>query len=389
MGGPPPPCVSQGKYTHAAAAMADKGGKLNGKGVANGAMKSPMSEQSTNRRMNKMGREASKMSKQEANKADKTKIARELVINPEEVHVDPKEMELLKVQFQVFDQDNSGYIDAEEFISLCTKVGLQEQTALAIVAEIDDDQDGKISFDEFMGHRVLNHITDALRQQKKEKNLSIADQESRTHVNIGRIVDIVRAKMDNSKLALSFMRHIAFLAIYSFVIIAQRAPKDAMSMRAGLKNYFVGSSYRVPDGYELKTWMDIRSLDELWDWQQLHFANLFHLETYYNGDPLSRADRGSVLQHLRMTSGFRLVQRRSKNGTCASYPVYSDFADDCYSDLYLDGLVRDTQIYAFICTRTHTCTHTSTLLHTHVRKRARTHTHTLTLSTHTPGRASI
>jgi hypothetical protein len=59
-------------------------------------------------------------------------------------------------------------------------------------------------------------------------------------------------------------------------------------MRAALKNYFVGSAYRTPNGQELKTWLDIRSPEDFWDWTQIHFASLYHLETYYNRDTFSR-----------------------------------------------------------------------------------------------------
>jgi hypothetical protein len=38
-----------------------------------------------------------------------------------------------------------------------------------------------------------------------------------------------------------------------------------------------------------------------------------------------------------MSSGFRLVQRRGKNGTCDSNPSFADFADDCYADTLIEG----------------------------------------------------
>ena len=49
-------------------------------------------------------------------------------------------------------------------------------------------------------------------------------------------------------------------------------------------NYFVGSQYRSPNSFELKGWYDIRTHEDLWDWQQIHFAGLYHVQTYYNGD---------------------------------------------------------------------------------------------------------
>jgi len=142
--------------------------------------------------------------------------------------VDPHEIENLRAQFEAFDTDSSGEIEAEEFLEICLKLGLSEKAALGLVAEIDDNQDGKITFEEYMNHDVLNHLAEAVRQKNKAKDKVVADKESRTHVNVGRIVDIVRAKLDNSTLAFSFMRHVVLLCIYSFVVISQRAPQNAM-----------------------------------------------------------------------------------------------------------------------------------------------------------------
>jgi Ca2+-binding EF-hand superfamily protein len=142
--------------------------------------------------------------------------------------LDANEVAHLKAQFEVFDADGSGEIEAAEFINICLKLGLSERTAVALVAEIDDDQDGKISLEEYMSHDVVNHLTEAVRKKKSESDKLVADKEMRTHVNVGRIVDIVRAKLDNSALAFSFLRHLAFMVLYTFIVIQQRAPKDSM-----------------------------------------------------------------------------------------------------------------------------------------------------------------
>lgn len=146
----------------------------------------------------------------------------------EDLIIDSHELENLKAQFEVFDTDSSGEIEAEEFVGICLKLGISEQAAKVMVADIDDNQDGKITFEEYMSHSVLSRLSEAVRQTKRTKDKYTAEKEARTHVNIARIVDIVRAKLDNSKLAFSFLRQIVFLVIYSLVVISQRAPKDAM-----------------------------------------------------------------------------------------------------------------------------------------------------------------
>ena len=134
----------------------------------------------------------------------------------------------LRSEFDVFDVDGNGTIEGREFVEICLKVGLKERTANALLEEFDDNIDGKISMEEYVRHDVVNHLVDAIRKQNLERDKTAMSKEMRTHVNVGRIIDVVRAKMDNSKLAFQLMFHLAFLCIYVFVVIEQRAPKDAM-----------------------------------------------------------------------------------------------------------------------------------------------------------------
>lgn len=134
----------------------------------------------------------------------------------------------LRSEFDVFDVDGNGTIEGREFVEICLKVGLKERTANALLEEFDDNIDGKISMEEYVRHDVVNHLVDAIRKQNLERDKTAMSKEMRTHVNVGRIIDVVRAKMDKSKLAFQFMFHLAFLCIYVFVVIEQRAPKDAM-----------------------------------------------------------------------------------------------------------------------------------------------------------------
>ena len=134
----------------------------------------------------------------------------------------------LRSQFDVFDIDGNGTIEGREFVEICLKLGLEMRTVNALLEEFDDNVDGKISLEEYSRHDVVNHLMEAVRKQNFERDKTALNMEMRTHVNVGRIIDVVRAKMDNSKLAFQLMFHLSFLCIYIFVVIEQRAPKDAM-----------------------------------------------------------------------------------------------------------------------------------------------------------------
>ena len=81
-------------------------------------------------------------------------------------------------------------------------------------------------------------------------------------------------------------------------------------MRAALINYFVGSAYRSASGYEIKTFLDVGTHQELWDWQQEHFVKLYHVDAHYNGDRFAQVVQVCPPASLKCTGAAtrRLVQ---------------------------------------------------------------------------------
>ena len=60
--------------------------------------------------------------------------------------------ENIKIAFDLFDQDGSGYISSEELKAVLGKGrndGLSDDVWTSIMKEIDQNSDGQISFDEF------------------------------------------------------------------------------------------------------------------------------------------------------------------------------------------------------------------------------------------------
>lgn len=72
---------------------------------------------------------------------------------------------------------------------------------------------------------------------------------------------------------------------------------------------------------------------------------MFYVPTYYNGQPRSSIDANSILEHQKLTGGFRLTQRRARQDTCSSGKgTFKKFARNCYGELYLDGMVPPDRV---------------------------------------------
>jgi Ca2+-binding EF-hand superfamily protein len=51
--------------------------------------------------------------------------------------------------FQVYDDDNSGTLDEEEFVHAMEQIGCSSDDSVAVFKEIDIDGSGEVSFQEF------------------------------------------------------------------------------------------------------------------------------------------------------------------------------------------------------------------------------------------------
>ena len=82
----------------------------------------------------------------------------------------------LKRSFDMFDLDHDGFITHAEIERLC---GLNHETALGMVREVDENGDGRITFDEWlvaMSGRSSHHHLSKGREERREKRKSLHDK---------------------------------------------------------------------------------------------------------------------------------------------------------------------------------------------------------------------
>eukprot|EP00291_Cryptomonas_curvata_P026996 CAMPEP_0172177884 /NCGR_PEP_ID=MMETSP1050-20130122/15709_1 /TAXON_ID=233186 /ORGANISM="Cryptomonas curvata, Strain CCAP979/52" /LENGTH=614 /DNA_ID=CAMNT_0012850503 /DNA_START=242 /DNA_END=2086 /DNA_ORIENTATION=+ len=110
-------------------------------------------------------------------------------------------------------------------------------------------------------------------------------------------------------------------------------------MTAALTNYFLAYSYRDPNSFDLKSFTDIQTTKDFWNWLEIYFVDTIYKDSYYNGDLMNPLDRNTLLQYMKQTGGFRVLQRRALPNSCEVLEKYSLFLSDCYAQLQFDGLV--------------------------------------------------
>lgn len=108
-------------------------------------------------------------------------------------------------------------------------------------------------------------------------------------------------------------------------------------MQKGLKRYFM-AAYRDPETLEMKTFMDISTVEEFWEWHSLIFCpTLIYVQELPNGARMERGHINTMMTHNRLTSGFRMMQRRGKRIDCPLREEWKPFAPECTGRTYIEG----------------------------------------------------
>mmetsp|Transcript_36365 Transcript_36365/g.89472 ORF Transcript_36365/g.89472 Transcript_36365/m.89472 type:complete len:720 (-) Transcript_36365:305-2464(-) len=182
------------------------------------------------------------------------------------------------------------------------------------------------------------------RQEKEEAGEKFDEDEPErfSHIDIVKVLDIIKEKKKNSALAFSFMRYVVFIVLYLTVVIIQRNAWDAESMHGALDSYYMGEHRN--DRLESQSFTSITTVADFYTWMELNFLTNVYPLTSPNFDPLPPDERYTSLRFNRLVAGFRLVQRRSRRQDCNLYdPKYDVFIprgpDGCVARTYFEGLV--------------------------------------------------
>ena len=89
--------------------------------------------------------------------------------------------------------------------------------------------------------------------------------------NVKKVLNVAKAKARNSKLATQFVRFAIFLCLYTSVLYLQREGYVGQSAQASMSNELVTSTFRDPSSLEHKTWPELVTVDDFWNW---HLLNL-------------------------------------------------------------------------------------------------------------------
>mmetsp|Transcript_19243 Transcript_19243/g.47199 ORF Transcript_19243/g.47199 Transcript_19243/m.47199 type:complete len:735 (+) Transcript_19243:110-2314(+) len=167
-------------------------------------------------------------------------------------------------------------------------------------------------------------------------------------VDLRKLRTVVSVKKERSDRGKLFVFYLLFTTVYVAAAVYQRNPYNSQTIQQGVQDYMTRAQVIDPYSFEQKGFYDVVTVDDLWGWLQGVFVEKVLVDHYANGDVFNATDRGSILQHNRLTAGFRLTQRRVENGTCIERKEFRNFAPNCYGRLYWDGRLGPVDTKPFL-----------------------------------------
>ena len=161
-----------------------------------------------------------------------------------------------------------------------------------------------------------------------------------THVNICKVVQIVRHKKTHSKMAREFFLYLIFIAVYIAVVVLQRDAWNAETVYTMMKEYLEGE-FRDPKTNMFLSHKSLKSVEDYWNWLDLIVLGNVYVTKETNFEDLAPERMNTMMRYNRLTSGLSLLQRRGAKEVCSpdGTDKYSGFAKDCQARIYLEGLI--------------------------------------------------
>ena len=91
---------------------------------------------------------------------------------------------------------------------------------------------------------------------------------------------------------------------------------------------------------------DVGNLDDVWEWLQGQFSQIFFQETWYNNDPFKGTDAHRLFNYnYRLIGRVALRQVRVKKNSCKVPQAMQVLVTACYAEYNTDKLIEDQETY--------------------------------------------
>jgi hypothetical protein len=182
--------------------------------------------------------------------------------------------------------------------------------------------------------RNVNQKPEPAENAEKEK-----EDEAGEFLNLSKLYSLACHEYAIAMLLIHFLRYVIFIVFFAVIVLIQRNALVANAMSSGIKNKFLFDTFRDAGTYEILGWNDVADFGNFWDYHRGPFLKNFYTDDYINGKKASAYDRQMIESHIKIVGGFRIVQRRAKNGTCNTIARFNAFDSTCYGFVSPDGLL--------------------------------------------------
>jgi hypothetical protein len=150
---------------------------------------------------------------------------------------------------------------------------------------------------------------------KPEKSFHIANS---TVISVAKMLIFSHAHINRRRQVLAMGFFITFVIIYAYTLALQRNPGEFFETIGSVYDSFIGSNFRDPGSYELKSFFDCDQIDDLWMYMSLTVLPRYYNDSMYSvsGVKFPIAQQNRLSFHNSKFGSLTIMQQRTSRGKC-------------------------------------------------------------------------
>eukprot|EP00003_Mantamonas_plastica_P003024 TRINITY_DN1243_c0_g1_i8.p1 TRINITY_DN1243_c0_g1~~TRINITY_DN1243_c0_g1_i8.p1 ORF type:complete len:336 (-),score=109.88 TRINITY_DN1243_c0_g1_i8:26-1033(-) len=151
-------------------------------------------------------------------------------------------------------------------------------------------------------------------------------------ITLQELETLLRTKIEQRQNMRQFFIFFCFIIVFMTQVFMARAVGQVYNAETAIKDVFIDEEFRPQDASFLRSFLDVKNMEEIWNWIEGPLVSQITVNEWYNGQTFTKEEEGYIYLYNRVVGGMRVRQLRVVDDGCTIAPNYRKLYPHCWPD---------------------------------------------------------